>query len=379
MAKKDKGKGKSHKHGEKVRVAFRRNRAKPARTKDWTHLEGPNEDQADALPHVESVVAKGDLSRKRTIIHQNPADAKGDRDGVVVAMRGLIAEVDDGERVWPCTVRRILRTRKIAERNPVTVGDRVRFSTEGVAEGVVSEGVIETVADRHGVITRVAGRRMHVVAANVDQAIIVASVGIPALKAHLIDRYIVATLHGEVTPIICINKTDVDETDEAAPVLALYRDLGYRALATSTVNGAGIDELRELLHGKCTAVAGQSGVGKSSLLNAVDPNLNLRVGEVIEETLKGRHTTTTAQLLPVSGGGYVVDTPGVKSFDLSAVPLGEIEAHFVEFGEHIPNCRFADCTHTHETNCAIKQAVDEGNITEQRYDSYVRMLQERMA
>jgi ribosome biogenesis GTPase len=354
-----KGKSKSGKAGQKVRVAFRRNRSKPARAKDWSHLDDPRDESADALPHSESVVAKGDLSRKRTIIESDEA-AKGDHAGIVVAMRGLIAEVDDGERVWPCTVRRILRTRKIDERNPVTVGDRVHFSIEADAEGVLNEGVIEAVEPRRGTLVRIAGRRKHVVAANVDQALIVASVGIPALKPHLIDRYIVAAGHGEIAPIVCINKIDLDAEADADAVLALYRELGYAALATSAQDGTGIAALRGLLAGQCTAVAGQSGVGKSSLLNAVDPQLNLRVGEVIEETLKGRHTTTTAQLLPLCGGGYVVDTPGVKSFDLSAVPLAEIEAHFTEFAAHIPNCRFADCTHTHEIKCAVKQAVESG-------------------
>jgi ribosome biogenesis GTPase len=371
-----KGKSKSGKAGQKVRVAFRRNRSKPARAKDWSHLDDPRDESADALPHSESVVAKGDLSRKRTIIESDEA-AKGDHAGIVVAMRGLIAEVDDGERVWPCTVRRILRTRKIDERNPVTVGDRVHFSIEADAEGVLNEGVIEAVEPRRGTLVRIAGRRKHVVAANVDQALIVASVGIPSLKPHLIDRYIVAAGHGEIAPIVCINKIDLDAEADADAVLALYRELGYAALATSAQDGTGIAALRGLLAGQCTAVAGQSGVGKSSLLNAVDPQLNLRVGEVIEETLKGRHTTTTAQLLPLCGGGYVVDTPGVKSFDLSAVPLAEIEAHFTEFAAHIPNCRFADCTHTHEIKCAVKQAVESGEITEQRYESYVRMFSER--
>ena len=187
-----------------------------------------------------------------------------------------------------------------------------------------------------------------------------------------------AVHHGEITPIICINKSDLDDGGEIPYTLDLYRALGYAAFAASVVSGEGIDMLRSLLYGKCTAVAGQSGVGKSSLLNAIEPGLGIRVGDVNEETQKGRHTTTTAQLHRVAGG-FVVDTPGVKSFDLSAVPLNEIEAHFVEFAAHIPHCRFPDCTHTHEHDCRVKEAVANGQITEQRYESYVRMLQERMA
>jgi len=376
MAKK--GKRKSHKDHEKVRVAFRRNRARPSRTQDWTKLHTDDE-RTDNVPLSESVVAKGDLSRKRTIIESTDPAHKGDRDGVVVAMRGLIAEVDDGERIWPCTVRRVLRTLRIAERQAVTVGDRVRFSVEADEAGVQNEGAIEAVEPRRGELKRVSGKRVHTVVANVDQAIIVASVGIPSLKPHLIDRYLVAVHHGGITPVICINKSDQDADGEIPAALALYRSLGYTAIATSAVTGVGVDALRALLHGKCSAVAGQSGVGKSALLNAMDPSLNLRIGEVNEETFKGRHTTTTAQLIRLTGGGYVVDTPGVKSFDLSAVPLNEIEAHFADFAAHIPNCKFPDCTHTHEHNCAVKAARDAGQITEQRYESYVRMLQERMA
>lgn len=377
MAKK--GKGRGGKPGQKVRVDFRRNRQRPSRTKDWTHLHGSEEDKIDAVPLSESVVAKGDLSRRRTIIESDDLAHKGDRSGVVIAMRGLIAEVDDGQRVWPCTVRRILRTLRIAERQAITVGDRVRFSIEADETGVLNEGVVEQVEPRRGELKRVAKNRIHTVVANVDQAIIVASTGIPSLKPHLIDRYLVAVHHGDITPVICVNKCDLDADGEIPPVLELYRSLGYTAFAASAVSGEGIDTLRAQLAGKCSAVAGQSGVGKSSLLNAADPELNLRVGDVNLETLKGRHTTTTAHLIKLAGGGYVVDTPGVRSFDLSAVPLNEIEAHFVEFVPHIPNCRYPDCTHTHEHDCAVKAALDRGEITEQRYESYVRMLQERMA
>ncbi|MCB9867788.1 MAG: ribosome small subunit-dependent GTPase A [Phycisphaerales bacterium] len=377
MAKK--GKGRGGKPGQKVRVDFRRNRNRPSRTKDWTHLHSGDEEKADAVPLSESVVAKGDLSRRRTIIESDDAERKGDRSGVVVAMRGLIAEVDDGERVWPCTVRRVLRTLRIAERQAITVGDRVRFTVEADADGVLNEGVIEHVEPRQGELKRVAKNRIHTVVANVDQAIIVASAGIPSLKPHLIDRYLVAVHHGDITPVICINKCDLDADNEIPAALALYTGLGYTAFAASATTGEGVDTLRDQLHGKCSAVAGQSGVGKSSLLNAVDPDLNLRVGDVNLENLKGRHTTTTAHLIKLAGGGYVVDTPGVRSFDLSAVPLNEIEAHFVEFVPHIPNCRFADCTHTHEHGCAVKSALEKDQITEQRYESYVRMLQERMA
>lgn len=371
-----KGKGRSRKTGKLVRVAFRRNRQKPAREKDWTRQTQQDEEATADAPLIESVVAKGALSRKRTIV-EGEDHADGLASGVVVAMRGLIAEVDDGTRVWPCTVRRILRTRQIAERHPVTVGDRVQFSIEADAGGVQNEGVIQTVEPRRGALTRVVRMRRHTVVANVDQAIVVASAGVPAFKPHLVDRYIVAALAGGIEPVICLNKIDLDREGEARAAVALYANLGYRTLQTSAQRGDGIEELRATLTAKCSAVAGQSGVGKSSLLNAVDPRLNLRVGEVNVETAKGRHVTTTATLIKLECGGYVVDTPGVKSFDLSAVPLGEIEMHFVEFAEFIPRCKFPDCTHRHEIACAVKAAVEDGDISSGRYESYCRMFEER--
>jgi len=373
----NKRKGRSRKAGDKIRVAFRRNRSRPARDKDWTRrVRADAEGTADAALS-ERIHAKGHLSRKRTIIAGDDEPAAGQQNtGTVVAMRGLIAEVDDGQRLWPCTVRRILRTRRIKERNPVTVGDHVRFVIEADQQGVHSEGVIEAVEPRQGSLTRMVRRRRHTVVANVDQTIIVSSVAEPPCKPHLIDRYIVAAHAGNIEPVICLNKTDLDEDEQAQRILRLYDALGYRTLATSVRSGTGLEPLKQLLTNKCSAVTGQSGVGKSSLLNAIDPQLDLRVGEVSAETFKGRHITSTATLLKLDCGGYVVDTPGVRSFDLSDVPRGEIEMHFVEFAECIPHCKFPDCTHTHEAGCAVKQAFDDGRIAEERYGSYCRMLAE---
>jgi ribosome biogenesis GTPase len=329
------------------------------------------------VPVSETVVAKGDLSRRRTITE--PKEHGDDRRpaGVVVAMRGLIADVDDGERVWPCTIRRILRTRRIAERNPVTVGDRVRFTVVADERGVQSEAVIEEVEPRQGTLSRVAGRRRQTIVANVDQAVIVASIGIPSFKSHLVDRYIVAAHDGGVEPIVCLNKLDLDTGGSARQHLEVYAGLGYQTLCTSVVTCLGVEELKATLAGKCSVIAGQSGVGKSSLLNAVDPRLNLRVGEVSTELQKGRHITTTARLIKLDSGGYVVDTPGVRSFDVAAVPINEVEMHFHEFVAFIPDCKFPDCSHTHELGCAVKAAVDGGHITAARYDSYCRILEER--
>jgi ribosome biogenesis GTPase len=369
------GKGRK---GRKLRVPFRRNRQQPRREKDWTSKAHEAEDFHidDALE--ERVTPKGDLSRQRTIIVDDEGNELIEdlRCGVVVAMRGLFAEVDDGDRIWPCTVRRILRTRVTEERHPVTVGDRVDFLIAKEAEGVAQEGVIERVADRKSQLRRRARRRVHTIAANIDQAVIVSSTAEPDPKPHLIDRYIVASLAGGITPVVCMNKMDLDDRGVGAPILERYEALGYRALKSSAITGEGVDVLKEVLKGKSSVIAGQSGVGKSSLLNAVQPDLNLQIGDIVEQTQKGRHTTSTATLIRLKLGGYVVDTPGVKSLDISTVEKSEIEVHFLEFQPHIPHCKFPDCTHTHEGDCAVKAAVKAGLIHPERYESYVRMFEE---
>lgn len=363
--------------GEKVRVPFRRNRSGRARVKDWTQQarESGGHDLEGA--RSENVAAKGEVSRQRTIIVSDPETLPaGWRLGTVVAMRGLYAEVDDGERVRPCTVRRVLRTRLIQDRHPVTVGDRVHFTPESEVENAEAEGVIEAVEPRRGQLRRRAGRRTQTIVANVDQAVIVSSAADPSPRPNLIDRYIVASLAGEITPVVCMNKIDLDVDGSAAVLLERYTGLGYTTVRTSVTTGEGIDAFRAILKEKESVIAGQSGVGKSSLLNVVQPGLELRTGEIIEKFSKGRHTTTTATLIRLHVGGFVVDTPGVRSFDLSLIPRNEFEAYFVEFVTPLADCKFPDCTHTHETDCAIKAAVERGEIHPERYQSYVRLFED---
>lgn len=363
--------------GRKVRVPLRRNRGRPGRIKDWTRRVGETDDAEIDAKTGERVAGKGDLSRHRTVIvgAEAPPDL---RRGTVVALRGAFCDVDDGARIWPCTVRRILRTRLTGERHPVATGDIVGFRPASQAGGGADdEGVIETVADRRSVLQRKVKKRVHTMVANVDQVIIVNSADQPPPKPHLIDRYIVAALAGGVTPVISLNKIDLFA--EAEEVLDRYRALGYQTLVTSAVTGRGIDALREALAGRSSAMVGQSGVGKSAMLNAVQPGLGLKVAEVAPDTGKGRHTTTTATLIKLQAGGYIVDTPGVRSLDLSMVEAFELEQWFVEFPAWLAHCKFADCTHTHEEGCAVKSAVEAGAIHPERYESYVRLYQELSA
>lgn len=381
-----KRKDESRKQGRKVRIDLRRNRSRTVREKtEWTRRVQEGDLEQDDVKGIESVRSKGEFSRKRTVIlHDGTAAERGLNNGVVVAMRGQVAEVDDGASLWACTTRRMLRTRLIKERGPLTVGDVVQFRpVEGGGEGLhivsegqeLPEGVIEEVAPRQTTLVRYYERRMHVIAANVDVALIVVAANQPTLRPHLIDRCLVAVHKGGLRPAVCINKADLDAGDFAATTAQRYTTLGYRAILTSVVDGRGLDSLRELLSNQTAVLFGPSGVGKSSLLNVLDPALRLRIG-TLTDLQRGRHTTTTARLLKWCFGGYVVDTPGLRQFDLEDIEPGELEAFFVEFVDVIHECHFPNCSHTHEEACAVKTAVEAGRITMERYESYCKMYEE---
>jgi ribosome biogenesis GTPase len=332
------------------------------------------------LTGTERITGKGGLTRYRTVI--GVSDGAGDAlqrevdESRCVPGRVLRAiganrcdvEAADGT-LFACTVRRVLRTLQRDERNLVVAGDCVQFRPVNGREGV-----IERVEPRRSVLSRGSRRFAHVIAANIEQLVIVASADEPPLKPALIDRFLVSAEKGGVRPIICINKLDLVDPAVLQPIIGLYARLGYELLLTQARDGVGIDALRRQLIGQETVFAGQSGVGKSSLLNAVQPDLGRRIGEVSSDSGKGRHTTRVSELIRLDGGGWVVDTPGVRQLELWDVPPGEVEAYFREFRPYIPGCRFPDCTHTHEEGCRVKQAVAEGQIAHLRYESYRRML-----
>jgi ribosome biogenesis GTPase len=375
----------------KVRVALKKNRQKRTRVGDLTrqyHEDHPARSEPAA---AERVRAKGDLSRHRTIVEElgaggdaDAADASGAASrravdvetclaGRVVRIHGLIAIVvtDSGDEI-PCHVRRLLKTLAIDARNIIAVGDRVWFRPGGGAEGL-----IEKIEPRQGTITRGYRRQKHVLVANVDQLLIVASLAEPPLKLPLIDRYLISSETGGVRPVIVLNKADLIEAALYQWVIGLYSQLGYETILTSATDGRGIDRLRALVATGTTAFSGQSGVGKSSLLNVIQPGLNLRVRAVSDWTSKGKHTTTTAELIRLQSGGFVVDTPGLRQFELWGVEPGALEGHFVEFRPYIPLCKFPDCSHTHESGCAVKDAVHWGQIHPGRFESYLKLYHQQ--
>ncbi len=369
----------------KTRVELRKNRSKPARPHGWTRGYREHGYEEEATAGQERVRAKGDLSRKRTIIQEeSPTAQAGSKEaarvpavdsnaclpGRVLRVHGLMSlvEAKDG-RQYRCSVRRLLRTLVTDERNVVTAGDRVWFRP---ADN--EEGVIEGVGPRHGLLTRASRGREHVLVANVDQVVIVMSLVEPDLKPHLLDRYLVSAEQGSIAPIICLNKADLVDPLPYQALIGYYSQLGIPILLTSATTGLGIQRLREMLPGRETVFAGQSGVGKSSLLNAVQPGLALRVREVSEATQKGKHTTTTAELLRLDFGGWVVDTPGIRQFQLWDVLPEEVEGFFPEFRPFVPRCAYPDCTHTHEDRCAVKRAVQAALISPRRYTSYLGLF-----
>jgi ribosome biogenesis GTPase / thiamine phosphate phosphatase len=372
----------------KFRAEFRKNRTPRARKTDWTRQFDTHGFSEEAPDSEERISGRGEVNRHRTIRTAEteaeaghaeiPFDVVLDVDetaclrGRVLSVFGLASTVlgDDGIS-YQCATRRILKTLSTNERNPVVAGDRVLFRREQAAQ--IPEGLIERVEPRHGTISRAVRGRRQVLVSNVDQLLIVSSVAEPRLKPNLLDRMLVAAEKGRVRPVLCINKIDLVEPANMEPLVGVYSRMGYPVLLVSAKTGFGIDRLRRMIAGRESVLAGQSGVGKSSLLNAIDANLHLRVGAVSEENEKGRHTTTTARLLPIGCGAFVVDTPGMRGFELWDVIPEEVAGYYRDLRPYVNLCRYPDCTHTHEDGCGVKDAVTDGRLDERRYESYCHM------
>ena len=368
----------------KVRVDFRKNREKITRLGNLARQVGEDvtsNDHVDELSSSERVSGKGRLSRRRTIIAAEGSNADGSnlvRDidvskcvtGRVLSSAGLttIVRATDGRR-FECTVRRVLRTMSRDQRNVVIPGDEVLFQPTNVAEGV-----IERVNPRHGVLSRGSQNREHVIVANIDQVGIVVSAGEPGLKPHLIDRFLVSVAKGNVAAVICINKVDLVDSAELQTLSGIYGQIGCEVVLLSAHSGVGLDRLRALLRNRQTVFAGQSGVGKSSLLNVIDKGLVIRTGEVSDWSKKGKHTTRNAVLHELHFGGWVVDTPGIRQMELWDVIPAELEAYFVEFRPFVRFCKFPDCSHLHESACGVQAAVVRSLISSVRYESYRRLV-----
>jgi len=366
----------------KIRADFRKNRASRPRPTDWTREFERHGFEEEDPAQRERVSGKGELTRRRTVVGDEvqTGDEPGfqvqlevDRDvcrpGRVLSVHGLASIVRDEQgQTYQCATRRLLKTLSTDQRHVVAVGDRVLFRP--VSGTDLNEGLIERVEPRRGSLCRTSRGRQQVIVTNVDQVLIVASAAEPRLKPNLIDRLLLTAEKSRVRPIVCINKVDLVEPASLEPLVGVYSQMGYQVLLLSAKTGFGIARLPRLLKDRESVVVGQSGVGKSSLLNAVDDSLQLRVEPISPDTEKGRHTTATAQLLPLAFGGYVVDTPGIRQFQLWDVIPEEVAGLYRDLRPYVSHCRFPDCTHTHEADCAVKDAVADGRLDERRYESY---------
>jgi ribosome biogenesis GTPase len=287
----------------------------------------------------------------------------------------LDVQVDD--RVVPSRIRGKFRLEEQDVTNPVAVGDHVTLRLNEDDD----TGLITDIHERRNKLSRrAAGHRAgreHVIVANIDRAWGVQAVHLPKINPGFIDRFLVMAEIYEIPAGLVFNKIDLmrpKDRDRIESLRVLYSELGYPVHMTSATEGTGLEGFQEALADKINVVTGPSGVGKSTLLNAVEPGLEIDTGAVSEKTRKGTHTTTHAALHALSGGGYVVDTPGIREFGILDLQPDELAFFFVEFLPYLNECRFDDCTHDHEPGCAIKNAVEAGEVNERRYESYLNIL-----
>ena len=261
--------------------------------------------------------------------------------------------------------------------NPIAVGDRVQFEVEDIAENTA---VITNIEPRTNYIIRQSVHKTahgHILAANIDQAVMLATLAMPRTSMGFIDRFLVTAEAFRISTTIVFNKTDILHEEGLAfqqEIIDLYEKIGYNCLVTSATRGDGVDAFRELLAQKTTLLSGHSGVGKSSLVNAIAPTLNLRTNEVSTFANKGVHTTTFAEMFELAPDTYIIDTPGIKELGLVEMAKEEISHYFPEMRARLNQCRFNNCLHVNEPGCAVKAAVAEGDIAESRFMSYLSML-----
>lgn len=296
-------------------------------------------------------------------------------EGTVTSATGSWYEVRTESGVLRCRIRGRLRLKGVRSTNPVVVGDRVVVEPDGE-----SSVIVEIVPRRNYVIRRASNlsKESHIIAANIDHALLLVTLHAPATPREFVDRFLVTCEAYKVPVTIVLGKADMLDGEmlaEAEEFEAIYGDAGYEVMRLSSLRGEGVEQIRRMLHGHTTLVAGNSGVGKSTLIGTIDPTIEIRTGEISESHHKGKHTTTFSTMYPIEEG-YIIDTPGIKGFGLIDIDERELCRYFPEMMRLAPECRFYNCTHTHEPGCAVQEAVKEGRVAWSRYDSYLKILDE---
>ncbi len=297
--------------------------------------------------------------------------------GIVIRSTGSSCNVLSASgNVLECRLKGNFRIKGIRSTNPLAVGDRVTY----VLSGNDSIGLIKSIEPRHNYIIRKATRlskQSHIIAANIDQAVVMVTLASPRTSTGFIDRFLVTAEAYHIPVSLIFNKIDLifgSSILRINELTSLYESLGYTCYRTSALNGTGVSEVKALLKDKVTLISGHSGVGKTALINAIEPGLLRKVGEISDYHQKGKHTTTFAEMLPLSFGGYIIDTPGIKEFGLVDFDKQEIAERFPEMRQLMHNCQFSNCTHVHEPGCAVKSALAKGIISRSRYNNYLSIL-----
>ena len=300
--------------------------------------------------------------------------------GLVIKNTGswYTVKTDDGGQLIDCKIKGNFRLKGIRSTNPVAVGDRVTIIPN--AEGTA---FITAIEDRRNYIIRKSSnlsKQSHIIAANVDQAFLVVTVNYPQTSTTFIDRFLASAEAYRVPVILLFNKTDLLSEEELRyqkMMIDLYDTVGYQCLAISAETGEGIDKVMDMLTGKVTVLSGNSGVGKSTLINRLLPGVNLRTSDISDAHNSGMHTTTFSEMIPLPLGGYIIDTPGIKGFGTFDIEPEELTGYFKEIFRFSKECRFSNCTHTHEPGCAVLKAVEEHFISQSRYQSYLSMMEDK--
>ncbi len=292
--------------------------------------------------------------------------------GIVVRATGSWYEVLAAGQRLECRIRGRLRLKGVRSTNPVVVGDLVH----GVTDEQGNHLIVDIEPRRNYVIRRASNlsKESHIIAANIDHALLLVTLRQPETALEFVDRFLVTCEAYKIPVTILLSKADLQAAEAIAAFRAIYEPIGYRVVTVSTETGEGVDVVRDLLHGATTLLSGNSGVGKSTLVQAIDPTLDIRTGDISESHHKGRHTTTFSTMYPLRDGGFVIDTPGIKGFGLLDIDNDELWHYFPEMMHFGQACRFYNCTHIHEPGCAVVAAIEAGEIAEQRYESYLKMM-----